>query len=199
MNEQLRPKPHPTTRAAEGLPRWRWTTAELLRLVELGVLDEDEPIELLGGEIVPMSPTGRRHEVVTDELQQYWRYAVPTDVAIGIERQFNLAPDTYTEPDLIVRPVAIKSYDLSGADALLVIEVACTSLEKDLGAKVRIYASHGVREYWVIDADRLTVTVHTGPEADGTYGRVTSHAADAVLTPTLVPALTLRLADLDLG
>lgn len=199
MNEQLSPKPNPTTRAAEGLPRWRWTTAELLRLVELGVLDEDEPIELLGGEIVPMSPTGRRHEIVTDELQRHWVMKSPADVWVGVERQFNLAPDTFTEPDLIVRPVAIKSYDLSGADALLVIEVACTSLEKDLGAKVRIYASHGVREYWVIDADRLTITVHAGPMADGTYGRVTTHAADAVLTPTLVPALTLKVADLDLG
>jgi hypothetical protein len=43
-----------TTRAADGLPRWRWSTAELLRMVELGVIDPDEKIELIGGEIVPM-------------------------------------------------------------------------------------------------------------------------------------------------
>lgn len=91
MNERLRNRPPPrTTRAAEGLPRWRWTTADLLRLVELGVLDEKEPIELLGGEIVPMPPSGLRHDVVADELTAYWRYKVPADVWVGIERQFNL-------------------------------------------------------------------------------------------------------------
>jgi Uma2 family endonuclease len=72
MNAFIQPLNHlRTTRAADGLPRWRWTTAELLRMVQLGVIDEDERIELIGGEIVPMSPAGRVHEVVADELARY--------------------------------------------------------------------------------------------------------------------------------
>jgi hypothetical protein len=54
------------------LPRRRWTTAELLAMVELGVLDPDEPMELLGGQIALISPAGRRHEVITEVLQEYW-------------------------------------------------------------------------------------------------------------------------------
>ena len=198
MNQQLRPQPIQTTQAAEGLPRWRWTTTELLRLVEVGALAENAPIELLGGEIVPMSPKSRRHEVVADDISVSWRTKVPADVWVSVEREFNLSEDTYTEPDLIVRPLGIKSYDLKGPDALLVIEVACTSLEKDTGTKAKIYASFGVREYWVIDADSVTTTVHLGPTPDGTWASITSHPATDTLTPTLVPALTLRLANRDL-
>lgn len=79
------------------------------------------------------------------------------------------------------------------------IEVASTSVERDLGAKARFYASFGVREYWVIDADQLVTTVHTGPSPNGSYASVETVDANTVLTPTLVPALTVRLADLDLA
>jgi len=64
MNERftLRPR-RPTTQAAEGLPRWCWTVAEIERLAATGFFNEYDQFELLGGEIVPMmSPAGRRHE-----------------------------------------------------------------------------------------------------------------------------------------
>jgi len=53
MNELSRPGMHATTQAAEGLPRWRWTLAEFDRLIELGVLGENDRVELVGGELVP--------------------------------------------------------------------------------------------------------------------------------------------------
>ena len=46
------------TRAAEGLPRRRFTVAEVEAMVEAGVMEEDERVELIGGELVPMSPKG---------------------------------------------------------------------------------------------------------------------------------------------
>lgn len=196
MNEHVR-QTRPVTQAAEGVPRWRWTTAELERLVELGALDPDEKFELFGGEIVPMSPKGRRHEVVADELAQYWGPHVPADARVSIERQFNLDEATYTDPDLVVRPAAIKMYDLKGPDALLVVEVADSSWDKDTDLKVRTYAAFAVREYWVINAMTRTTRVHREPGSAG-YASVTEHALDTIVTPLLVPALAVRLADLDL-
>ncbi len=52
------------TRAAEGLPRRRFTVAEVEAMVAAGVMKEHERVELIGGELVPMSPKGNRHEVV---------------------------------------------------------------------------------------------------------------------------------------
>jgi hypothetical protein len=55
-----------STEAAEGLPRRRFTVAEVEAMVEAGIMDEDERVELIGGELAPMSPKGNQHEVVQD-------------------------------------------------------------------------------------------------------------------------------------
>ena len=191
--------PRAPTQAAEGLPRWRWTTAELLRLAELGAFTRDDRFELIGGEIVPMSPSGRRHEVIAEELHKWWvRRCCPPDIWVAKESQFNLSDDTYTKPDLLVHPDHIKAYDLRGGSALLVVEVADTSIYVDRHAKAALYAFHGVREYWVINANSLETTVHRAPTTSG-YGDVRDVAASATLTPLLAPALAIRLADLDLA
>ena len=65
MNEAFTPPlPRPTTRAADGLPRWRWTVEEIERIAAAGFFRGDERFELLGGETAPMSPKGRRHEII---------------------------------------------------------------------------------------------------------------------------------------
>jgi Uma2 family endonuclease len=198
MNEITGPTMMPrTTQAAEGLPRWRWTTAELIRLTELGVLRAEDKFAQIGGEIVPMSPTERRHEVVREELERMLRDRRAGDIRVVAALQFNLADDTYCEPDILVRPAAIKTYDLRGPDALLVIEIAATSLDYELESKAALYASHGVREYWVVDAATLATSVHRDSRADGYASKVEVPATD-LLTPHLEPALAVRLADLDL-
>ena len=78
MNEHLRKHTLGlTTRSAEGLPRRRWTTVELERMVAAGILDPDERFELIGGEVVPMSPKGRRHEIVRDFMTEYFSANAP--------------------------------------------------------------------------------------------------------------------------
>jgi len=190
------PRPRAATQAAEGLPRWRWTTDELIRMVEAGLLHPDERIELIGGEIVPMSPKGRRHEVVRDGLVRFWSRGQPVDVWVSVEPQFNLSDTTYTEPDVLVLPWSIKTYDLTGPEALLVVEVAETSLAYDTGGKAKIYASFGVREYWVVNAVTLETRVHRDPTSEG-YASIVAQPATTTLTPHLVPALAVRLAELD--
>ena len=69
MNQAFTLTPgRPTTRAAEGLPRWRWTVAEIETIARAGYFHDDERFELLGGEIVPMSPKGRRHEIIRGKI-----------------------------------------------------------------------------------------------------------------------------------
>ena len=65
------------TSAAEGLPRRRFTVAEVEAMVAAGVMEEDERVELIGGELVPMSPKGRRHETVKTALVDRWIRARP--------------------------------------------------------------------------------------------------------------------------
>ena len=186
-----------TTQAAEGLPRWRWTTAELLRLAELGAFEREHQFELIGGEIVPMSPTGRQHEVLREELENWLRAHPHPDHRVVAEPQLNLTDDTYTNPDILVRPVAIRTPDVRGETALLVIEIAHTSLAYDVGTKAALYARHGVREYWVIDARSRLTTVHRQPSAAG-YGEVREITDGETLVPLLAPELAVCLSNLDL-
>ena len=198
MNEQIRHvRDRRTTQAAEGVPRWHWTTAELIRLTDLGVFTAEDRFELIGGEIVPMSPVGRRHEVLAEILERFLRARETADFNVVKEPQFNLADDVYIKPDILVRPAAVPSYDVRGDTVLLVIEVAASSLAFDLGTKAALYARYGVREYWVVDAATLVTTVHHSPGPGGYAGKH-DIAPTALLVPHLVPALTVRLADLPL-
>jgi Uma2 family endonuclease len=198
MNEIfLRVPRRPTTQAADGLPRWRWTVAEVEKLAAAGFFHADERMELLGGEIVPMSPEGRRHQTLRIELADRFHLQAPRDMMVASEPQFNLSEETYTVPDILVHPRTIKTYDLRGGDSLLVVEVAETSLDYDLRTKVPLYAAHGVREYWVINAKTLMTIVHRQP-AGNVFAFTEEAAADALLVPSLAPALAVSLGTLDL-
>jgi Uma2 family endonuclease len=198
MNQHLRRRDLvPTTQAAEGLPRRRWSTAEVERMFALGLFHPEERFELIGGEIVPMAPRGRRHELVRDELAFRLGKLAPEAVRVVAEPQLNLTDDTYCGPDIAVRPVSISMPDVRGATALLVIEVSDSSLEYDLEGKAELYARLGAREYWVIEAWKLVTHVHLEPSPKG-YRSVRKHAPSKLLTPTLAPALALRMRDLDL-
>lgn len=186
-----------TTQAAEGVPRWRWSTAELLRMCELGLFDENALVELIGGEIVPMSPTGRRHELVADELAQLWLPLLRPDYKLSQQRQFNLDDVTFTKPEIMVRPCTIKAPDLRGDASLLIVEVADSSLSYDLTIKALLYARFGVREYWVVEAWSLITHVHREPTAAG-YASVKQVPADIEHAPLLVPELNVTMAKLDL-
>jgi Uma2 family endonuclease len=199
MNEHFSlPPQRPTTQAADGLPRWRWTVVEVERLAAEGFFTEYDQFELLGGEIVPMmSPTGRRHETIRIELAHRMPRLAREDVMVAQEPQFNLSPDTFVKPDILVHPRAIKTYDLLGVEALLIVEVAETSLSYDLKVKLPLYASHGVREYWVINAITRVTSIHRQP-AGNVYTDTDELPPTARLVPSLAPQLAVSLSELSL-
>jgi Uma2 family endonuclease len=81
MNEQLRrPRLSMTTQAAEGLMRRRWSVTEVEEMVRVGIIAEDERFELIGGEVVPMSPKGIRHERIKGTLAKYWYQRLPDGI-----------------------------------------------------------------------------------------------------------------------
>src|SRR3954470_16785588 len=122
-----------TTMAAEGLPRRRFTVAELEAMTAAGILNEDERIELIGGEIVPMSPKGNQHEILKAALNHYWVPKLPDDLRLVTETTFRLSTDTYLEPDFVFYPQESGIRGLTAATARLVVEIADSSLGYDLG------------------------------------------------------------------
>ena len=196
MNEHVRPREfEPPIRTLEELAQRRWTTAELLALQERGGVVPDLQYELIEGEIVPMPAEGSIHQDLRSELTDFLYRRRPDDLRIDGEPQLNLTDDTFKKPDIVVRPASIRMSALRGPDALLVIEIADSSLDYDTTTKAALYAVHGVREYWVINARTRLTRVHRGPSSSG-YGQTIDVSGDEPLVPDLAPELTVRLNDL---
>ncbi|HUQ36554.1 MAG TPA: Uma2 family endonuclease [Aestuariivirga sp.] len=187
----------PTTQAAEGLMRRRWSVAEIESMVSAGVILEDERFELIGGEVVPMSPKGQRHELLKIALIDYWVPRKHPGLRIAPETTFRLDAHTFLEPDFLFYRVSDGIANLRSDTALLAVEIAHSSLGYDLGRKVLLYAIHGIREVWVIDAVKLETHVHRRPMIGG-YAEKFVVPADTLLKADFAPELAVALATLHL-
>ena len=164
MNVSVSPR---LTRAAEGLPRRRFTVAEVEAMVEAGIMDEDERVELIGGELVPMSPKGNRHEVVKIAAAATLVPRRAREIEAGAGNNVSARRRTPIWSPTSSSTPARWAAGLTGPNVLLVVEIADSSQRYDMGRKAKLYASFGVRELWVIDAVKLTARVFRSPSATG--------------------------------
>lgn len=190
------PPPRPPTQAAEGLPRWRWTLAEFDRFIELGILDSDDKVELIGGELVQMPARGIAHDNVCSNIVDWLESALPKHIRLATELPWRPDNDTYCEPDIVVFPRAIRPrIKVPANEVLLLIEVADSTVKKDTTTKAALYARLGAHEYWVVDAFSHTTHIFRDPTANG-YRRKSKGTSNRRLKPHLLPDIILRLADL---
>jgi Uma2 family endonuclease len=160
--------------AAAPLERRRFTAAEVLRMVDAGILAEDEPVELLEGELVVTPPQGPPHAAVVCDLAERLRDVYGPACHVRPQCPLVGAVDSLPEPDLAVVRGKARDYATrhpTGPDVVLVIEVARTSQALDR-RKVRAYATIGVSVYWIVDLAARRLEVRSEPTADGEY-RVT--------------------------
>jgi Uma2 family endonuclease len=199
MNEHLRAASLPgTTQAAEGLPRRRWSVGEIEAMVAKGIILEDERFELIGGEVVPMSPKGARHELVKKALQQHWFPLIAgSPIDLITETTLYISEDEFREPDFLFWPRSVPLKDVTAGSALLIVEVADTSLGYDLGTKAHAYAQLGLPELWVINANTLVTAVHRNPTPTG-YPKPGEAGPSELLEPLHAPHLGVRLTELGL-
>ena len=140
--------------------------SEYDRMVEMGFF-EGERVELLYGVIVRMSPHGPEHDGALNRLAEILTHALVGRARVRVQSGFAASDGSEPEPDIAVVPLA--DYDAEHPrEAWLIVEVAKSSLAKDLGPKARLYAESGVDEYWVVDLVARRIVVYTGPE-NGRY------------------------------
>jgi Uma2 family endonuclease len=189
------------TTAAEGFPRRAFTVEDISRMIEAGVIGEDEKFELIEGEIVMMAAKGVAHERIKSALTIAVVRALPQDLTIGVEATLRLTDTVMLEPDIAVFPSDLFKKSSQGfarldpGEAHLVIEVAASSLAYDKGLKARLYARHRVREFWVVDVNERTTWVHTGPSGDA-WSSIVKHGPQDTLTTSALPGFSIRLGDI---
>ena len=173
-----------------------FTRAEYLRMAEAGILTRSDRVELIEGEILTMAPMGRRHWAFVTNLTRLLTLAVEGRALVAAQLPLALTHHTEPEPDVAVyrlrEDVPYKEREACGDDALLVIEVAETSLRFDRTTKLRLYAAAGIPEYWIVDGNAEAVEVYRSPEGE-TYRETTCVEGDAV-SPLAFPDVVLPLA-----
>lgn len=170
------------------------TVADLFHMMERGVIDPEARFELVEGEIVHMSPQGPLHQDLQRWLERQLYQQIGNTHWVTGGSTLILPQGTALDPDICVYPLDLKSKDLSGDKATLVIEVSVSSKRYHLGRKASLYAAMGVPELWVIDAAARETHVHRKPD-DGVWSEIVRVPADGVLQLAAAPALNIRLAD----
>jgi Uma2 family endonuclease len=185
-------------------PRTRqWTRVEYDRLIDLGILDEDEPIELLGGEMVVREPQAGPHATAV----QLVREALPRVFGKGwtVRQQLPVALDRESEPepDVCVVPGRPRDYRRSHPTRpVLVVEVAHDSLLRDRERKGSLYARAGIADYWIVNLREAVLEVYREPARSPRsrygwrYGRVERFGAEAVISPLASPRARVRIKSL---
>lgn len=148
-----------------------FSVTEYLALYEHGELSENDPVELLRGEIVSKMTLGSVHMAFVKKLNRLLQRAAGDEVTIGVQDAV-VVLDSVPEPDISLLQHRDDFYVTghpTAADVLLLIEVADTSLDFDRNVKGPLYAEGGVPEYWIVNLVEHCVEVFRSPQADGTF------------------------------
>jgi len=174
------------------LPRRRFTSAEVERMVQLGIITKEDHVELIHGELIEMGRQGEAHWRAVQRLVNWFARRIADDVSIASQGPIRLADGEEPEPDLYLFSAGMDVNAVRGGDAQLIVEIADTSIEKDKLVKAPLYAAYGVREYWIVDLGSKVTLVHRNPAAAG-YPEAVIVAFDAPLAaPGIAEPLVLK-------
>ena len=135
---------------------------------EVGLLHEDDRVELIGGEIVDMTPIGWRHAECVNRLNRLLVRLAGDRYAVSVQNPVALGDDDEPQPDFaLVRDDPERRSLPTPKDIVLLVEVADTSLAYDKNVKLPIYARAGIPEAWVVDLREGRIDVYTRPGPRG--------------------------------
>ncbi|MBI4263507.1 MAG: Uma2 family endonuclease [Acidobacteria bacterium] len=147
----------------------RWTRREYDRMIEAGVLNPEDRVELIGGEILTVTPQSSVHATCVSLVQEAMRSVFGRDAHVRVQLPLALGAESEPEPDVAVVTGSARDYrDAHPQSALLVVEVADTTLAYDRGTKGSLYARAGVPDYWIVNLTESILETHRDP---------TSHSA----------------------
>lgn len=173
--------------------RRQWSVTEYDRMVEAGILTEQDRVELLDGEIFTMSPIGSRHAACVKRLNRLLSNHVEQAAIVGVQDPIRLSDYSEPQPDLSVcRPR--EDFYATGhphpVDVILLVEVADSSLMFDRNEKLPLYAEARIPELWIVDLTGETLTVYADPD-NATYRAQRQFGRSQAVVSRALPALVL--------
>jgi Uma2 family endonuclease len=174
-----------------------FTVEAYQRLAELGVLNEDDRVELIDGQVVEMSPIREPHASCVRRLTDLFARNCLHIAMIDVQNPVVLGEHDAPQPDLTLLRRRSEGYPghPRASDMLLVVEVADTSLSYDRGIKMPLYARMGIPEAWLVDLQADRIAVYREPTG-GQYASVRLLSRGETLSPLPVPDVTLSTDDI---
>ncbi len=176
--------------------RHRLNVDEYHRMAEVGILGENDRVELIDGELIDMSPIGQGHAAVVCGLTEAFVLACTGRAIVSPQNPVRLDRTSEPQPDLAILRRRADFYATGErpgpADVLLLVEVADSSLRFDRAVKLPLYARAGIAEVWIVDLNRRVIDAHGMPDGGG-YRAVTTHHVGETLALALAPEIVVRL------
>ena len=179
------------TKHLTNLDEWR-------RLGEANIFPPESRLELINGEILEMAPIGFSHTGHVIRLLNFFAPLVGNSALINAQNPLQLGDLSEPEPDfMLLKPNAdfYSSRHPNANDVLLLIEVADSSLTFDQNQKLRLYALHGIPEYWLLNLNDSSLEVYRKPNGE-VYAEKTTLRAGDTLTLSQLPEISIRIADI---
>lgn len=173
----------------------RFTIEEYGRLVEVGILNADERVELVEGEIFVMGAINVAHAAAVRRLIQLLMPTLSPGIILDAQNPIRLPGESLLQPDVVLlRPRPdLYADDHPGVESLLlVIEVSDTTLRYDRGTKATLYAAAGIREYWIVNLSGRQLEVYREPSQQG-YRNLTILPAEETVAMLALPDFTLSV------
>lgn len=165
-------------------------------MAEVGVLEPDDSVELLDGQIVEMSPENSPHRVAVMKASRAFTLVLEgKDYALQTQSTLPLDERNVPEPDLAVLRGTPDDVLDEEPEVALIVEVADASLDQDRTVKQALYAQNEIPKYWIVNLQERTVEVYTEL---GTveYRQRRTRSEDDTVTPIFEEAPTFDVASL---
>ena len=169
----------------------RFTVEQFERMAEVGILHEDDRVELIDGEIMQMTAIGAKHFRCVNRLNRLLVLALETTASVSVQNPVRLSAVTAPQPDLAI----LRGQDEEDAaalpeDVLLVVEVSDSTLAYDRNTKLPTYARAGIAEAWIVDLNAGRIERHTNPRNTG-YSMIAHYEHGDMLVSTVLPAVSV--------
>jgi Uma2 family endonuclease len=175
------------------LHRKSWTAAQYRRMVEVGVLGEDDRVELIQGEIIEMAPVGAHHAAAVKALARLFHQQTGDRCVVSVQDPIRLSDRSEPQPDVALltwRDDLYRAQLPIPPDVLLVVEVADTSAATDREVKLPGYGQAGIPEAWLVDLTTGVVEAHSHPSAGGYTESVVYRRGDT-LPAIAIPGIAI--------
>lgn len=174
------------------------TVKDYHRMAEAGIFDPDERVELLAGQIIKMAAKGTAHGATVKRTEKLLENRLGERVLVRLQDPIQLDNFSEPEPDISVvvpDPLYYDDHHPTRDEVYLIIEVADTSLSRDLEFKAGIYAQSGITDYWVLDVNNRKLHVFREPSQNG-YQRQMILSENASVSLLAFPDVTVVVKEM---